>query len=153
MIYILTALKAEAQAFIEKFKLYPSHANHYISIHISGLGSQNMYLATKDIVKKLQKNDIIINVGICAAQKHYPIGTLLPQDVMLTCVDEPQEGCSEYEAVDMESKGFLQATQGIEKRYMFKVVSDHFQPKKVTKELTKQLIYNQIETILKAADA
>ncbi|MCK4737708.1 MAG: hypothetical protein KAT10_04040, partial [Sulfurimonas sp.] len=51
--------------------------------------------------------------------------------------------------VDMESFGFYSATKDIKNRYMYKVVSDHFEPSKVTKDKTKSLIFNVIEEVMK----
>ena len=49
----------------------------------------------------------------------------------------------------MESYGFYQAIKGMKNAYIFKVVSDHFEPKTVTKERTKNLIFNNIDEIMK----
>ncbi|MCF6298220.1 MAG: hypothetical protein L3J08_09615, partial [Flavobacteriaceae bacterium] len=66
---MIFALKAEAQAFVDK-KLD-------VNIIISGIGSQNMYNATKKTLKLMNEDDIIVNVGICGASKKFHIGELL----------------------------------------------------------------------------
>lgn len=149
MIYIVTALKPEAQAFIEKYKLPKNKKNDEISLFISGLGSQNMFNTTKDIIELMNEDDIILNVGICGASKKYKIGQLIDGlKENLICMDYEVSKNDCYELVDMESSGFLEATQGLN-RYIFKVVSDHFEPHTVTKEATKSLIFNAIEEIMK----
>ena len=146
MIYIITALKAEAQAFVDKFK---NDTKNY-SIHISGIGSENMRKKTKEVVKLMQKDDILLNVGICAASSNYPIGSLIDASVKkITCVDKAVSDKDIYEIADMESSGFLDGSKDVQNRYIFKVVSDHFEPKSVTKDMAKNLIFKQIDEILK----
>ncbi len=149
MIYLVFALKAEAQAFIDK-KLD-------INITISGIGSKNMYNATKKILKQMDENDIIVNVGICGASKEFTIGELLHIDMLtrttktifsLNCVDKEVSQKDRYDVVDMESSGFIEATNIIKNRYMFKIVSDHFEPKSVTKDDAKKLIFDNIDEIM-----
>jgi len=149
MIYILVALKCEAQAFIEKFKLdSTTKQNENLSVVISGIGNENMYKTATNIVSKMDKSDMILNVGICGANKNYKIGQLLDEkDINLTSVDHEVDYVK-YEAVDMESSGFKNATKDIKNKYIFKVVSDHFEPESVTKDLAKKLIYTQIDEIM-----
>ena len=69
----------------------------------------------------------------------------------ITCVDE-EVSQELYEIVDMESFGFYDALNGSvneQNIYIFKVVSDHFEPHKVTKDKTKALIFKEIQNILK----
>ncbi|MCF6331194.1 MAG: hypothetical protein L3I99_06570 [Sulfurimonas sp.] len=150
MIYMIFALKAEAQAFIDK-KLD-------VNIIISGIGSQNMYNATKKTLKLMNEDDIIVNVGICGASKKFHIGELLDismpsqrvkEKFTLTCVNNEVQNKDKYEIVDMESLGFIDATNMIKNRYMFKIVSDHFEPKKVTKDGTKKLIFDKANEIMR----
>jgi nucleoside phosphorylase len=139
MIYIVVALKAEAQAFVDK----------KIPVSISGMGRENMYKATKTIVDKMDKNDIIVNVGICGASDEYKISQLIDGiKENITCVDKPITDKQRYKIVDMESCGFLEATKGVKNRYIFKVVSDHFEPHKVTKDGAKKLVFDKIDEIL-----
>jgi len=148
MIYIVVALKSEAQAFVDKFKLDKSKTNDNLSISISGIGSENMFQTTSSIVKNMNVDDSIVNVGICGASKKYKIGQLLDaRDINLTCV-EYEVAHNKYDVVDMESKGFIDATKDIKNSYIFKVVSDHFEPSSVKKDMTKQLIFNKIDEIM-----
>jgi len=153
MIYIITALKSEAQAFVDKYKLGATKSNENISLSVSGIGKVAMYEATKEIVNIMQKSDTIVNVGICGADKKFNIGDLLPQSIKLTCVDKAVDVDEIYEAVDMESSGFMDATQNVQNRYIFKVVSDHFEPNKVTRDKTKKLIFDKIDEIMETIDA
>ena len=151
MKYIITALKIEAQAFVDKYKLGKSKSNDEISIIVSGIGSSNMYNATTRTVALINDEDMILNIGICGASRKYSIGELIKIDFaknILTCVDAPINEENLYEAVDMESAGFIDATKDIKNRYMFKVVSDYFEPHKVPKEKTKKLIYDKIDEIM-----
>jgi nucleoside phosphorylase len=148
MLYIICALKAEAQAFVDKYKLQKNKQNTQITVIVSGVGSENMFNATKNIVNKMNENDIIINVGICGGDKSFAIGELIDASKSnLTCVDFAISKVGIYELVDMESDGFLQATKDIKNKHIFKVVSDHFEPNTVTKEKTKSLIFNVIDDI------
>ena len=52
----------------------------------------------------------------------------------------------------MEAYGFYDAVvhnPAIRNAYIFKVVSDHFEPKLITKEKTKALIFDKIDAINK----
>jgi hypothetical protein len=148
MLYIMCALKAEAQAFVDKYKLPKNKQNSQIILVVSGMGSDNMFEATQSVVKTMSKNDTIINVGICGGDKKFSIGELIDaRDKNLTCVDSEISEHGEYELVDMESDGFIKATKDVDNKYIFKIVSDHFEPHKVTKEKTKSLIFNVIDDI------
>ena len=148
MIYIMVALKAEAQAFVDKYKL-KNYKNDEISIIITGIGSDAMFRATTNILKIFKKDDVILNVGICGANKNYTIGQLIDSRFdKITCSDM-EVSKSGSNIVDMESLGFTNATKNIKNSFMFKVVSDHFEPKKVTKDKAKQLIFNKIDEMMK----
>lgn len=173
MLYILTALKPEAQAFVDKYKLTKSECGNFtvftgsnIKVVVCGLGVYNAKLTTTAIINKFKpkNDDIFLNIGICGASKEYKIGELLEigsiiyknekftinstSSNILTCRDSEvsKEG---YTIVDMESFGFYDATKEIKNRYMYKVVSDHFEPSKVTKDKTKSLIFNVIEDVMR----
>ena len=148
MIYILVALKAEAQAFVDKFKL-KNYKNEKMEVVISGIGSQKIYLASSIVVKKMKKDDLILNIGICGASTKYEIGELLDaRKTTITSIDYEAKD-DKYDVVDMESAGFIDATKDIENSFIFKIVSDHFEPKSVTKDKAKKLIFNQIDEIMK----
>lgn len=148
MIYVLVALKSEAQAFVDKFKLDSNKQNNVLSVIISGMGSENMFKAASEVATKMSSGDTIINVGICGACKKYHIGQLLDaESINLTCVDH-EISSGEYEVVDMESNGFIEATKNVENKHIFKVVSDHFEPESVTKDMAKKLIFKKIDEIM-----
>lgn len=174
MLYIITALKPEAQAFVDKYKLQKSNlgdftffSNQEMRLIVSGLGVKNMMFATQTLINHfdITDEDIYINVGICGADKKHKIGSLieigaieyenktylLHQELLtiLTCRDAEQTQ-AKYEIVDMESFGFYEAvihSPAIKNIFIFKVVSDHFEPEKVTKDGTKLLIFNAIDAI------
>ena len=161
MKYLLFALKLEAQAFVDKFKLGKSKSNDEIAIIITGIGKENMFNSTKKLISKIKSEDSIVNIGICGASKSFKIGELIEIGIpmrsmgtsgddrgFLTCVDEAIDETDTYDAVDMESDGFIEASKGFENRYMFKIVSDHFEPHKVTKDGAKRLIYEKIDEIM-----
>jgi nucleoside phosphorylase len=149
MTYIVVALKSEAQAFVDKFKLNKEKQNENIYIKTSGIGADNMYKTTKEVLNIMKPGDIIVNVGICGADKKYKVGELLDaRDINLTCVDY-EVSHNNYDVVDMESKGFIEATQNSPyKSYMFKIVSDNFEPKSVSKDMAKKLIFDKIDEIM-----
>ncbi|MFT5836455.1 MAG: hypothetical protein ACI9RG_001361 [Sulfurimonas sp.] len=150
MLYILCALKSEAQAFVDKYKLTKNKQNSQLRLIVSGMGTENMFKATQEVVKTMTEDDTIINVGICGGDKKFSIGQLIDaRESNLTCVSCEISQDGEYELVDMESDGFIRATKDIQNKYIFKVVSDHFEPQKVTKEKTKSLIFNVIDDINK----
>lgn len=135
---------------------------------VSGIGVTNAREATQALIDAydISDDDIYLNVGICGAQRTIPVGSLLSFGAVvyegieyrwekdsqrLTCVDKPLSKPS-YMAVDMESYGFYDAVihnPAIKRFHIFKVVSDHFAPQKVTKDGAKKLLFNQIEEIAK----
>ena len=173
MLYIVTALKPEAQAFVEKCKLTKTKYENFtmftsenVKLIISGLGVNNAKIATTSMIKKFKplQDDIFLNIGICGANQEYRVGELLEigsimynneqfvlnmnSSNIITCKDTEVHD-SNHNIVDMESFGFYAATRDIRYRYMYKVVSDHFEPYKVTKDKTKSLIFNVIEEVMK----
>ena len=173
MIYIVTALKPEAQAFVDFYKLNKSKLGNYtlfsndnIKLIISGLGVTNARGATQTLINNFDivDDDIYINIGICGASKIYDIGTLLELGSIIykeqvysfntskkeiLCIDT--EASSQlHKIVDMESYGFYDAiihSPAIKNFHILKVVSDHFEPQTVTKEKTKALLFNVINDI------
>jgi len=177
MIYIVTALKPEAQAFVDSYKLkktkltpFTLFFNDTIKLIISGIGVTNARNATQTLINHfdITDDDIYLNVGICGANTTYEIGELLTigsilydkqsyvfdtQKLQITCLDKEATDTT-HRIVDMESFGFYDAvihSPAIQKFYILKVVSDHFEPQKVTKEKAKTLIFhliNDIHTII-----
>ena len=175
MLYIVTALKSEAQAFVDKYKLtktklenYTLYSDTHRKIIISGIGVSNARRATQTLINHfdITDEDSYCNVGICAASSKYAIGSLLEFGEVISegivhrfkkdkhsivCVNMPVDKPI-YQIVDMESYGFLDAvlhSPAIKNIYILKVVSDHFEPDKVTKKQTKSLIFNVIDDINK----
>ena len=175
MLYIITALKSEAQAFVDRYKLTKSkllnhtiYTNSSITLIISYIGVINARNATQSLINQfdITDDDIYVNIGICGAKESYNIGSLLEigslvyQDITytfkkdkksLTCVDEAVNE-NIYEIVDMESYGFYDAVihnPAIKNFHILKVVSDHFEPKSVTKDESKKLIFDVLSDIEK----
>ena len=173
MTYIVIALKPEAQAFVDYYKLQKSKLDTYtlfegedIKLIISGMGIESARLATQTLINHfdITDDDIYINAGICAGSRSYEIGELVEcggvkyQEIayrfkndlpLINCVDEAQSEAL-YELSDMESYGFYDAVihnPAIKKFHILKVVSDHFEPKKLTKELAKSLLFAKMEAI------
>ena len=173
MIYIITALKPEAQAFVDYYKLTKSKlssftlfSNANIKLIVSGLGVSNARNATQTLINHfdITDDDIYLNIGICGADKSYSIGTLIEIGTVvhqeqtythkkekseITCLDT-QATSEVAKIVDMESFGVYDAvihSPAIKNFYIFKVVSDHFEPHLVTKDATKALVFNAINNI------
>lgn len=172
MFYITTALKSEAQAFIEKNKLKKSKLNDFTTyfnkemiIIVSGIGVINARNATQSLIDNfdIEDKDIYLNIGICASDKKYNIGELIEIGSItynnitykfknasnINCLDNQSDDIS-YKIVDMESYGFYDAvihSPAIKHFHILKVVSDNFEPEKVTKDKTKMLIFNKIDEI------
>jgi purine-nucleoside phosphorylase len=172
MIYIVTALKPEAQAIIEKYKLTKSNSkelaffyNRYIILIISGLGINNSKIKTKLLIDFFDINDKdhLFNIGICGANDTYNIGSLCEISMVnfkdetfilnentqntIECLQTPAND-NKYNIVDMESFGFYEASKDIKNVRMFKIVSDNFEPYKVTKDKTKKLVSAKIGEII-----
>ena len=173
MIYIVTALKPEAQAFVDFYKLkknklgtFTTFYNANIHLIVSGLGVTNARVATQTLINNfdITNNDTYLNIGICGASSSYKIGKLLEigsvvyeeqtykfknEKNIITCLDV-EASDEKYKIVDMESYGFYDAVihnPAIKNFYIFKIVSDHFEPQTVTKDKTKSLIFNVIDDI------
>ncbi len=173
LLYIVVALQAEAQAFVDRYKLEKSSLGMYkifssekLKIIVSGMGVINARNATQALINAydITDEDSYLNVGICGAESSTAIGSLLAfssveyegieykfqkKGEKLTCVDEPLSEPS-YRAVDMESYGFYDAVvhnPAIQNFHILKVVSDHFKPQSVTKDGAKKLLFNQIDAI------
>ena len=174
MIYITVALKSEAQAFVDKFRLqkiklatYTLYINDTMRLIVSGVGVDNARLATQMLINTydLSDEDIFYNIGVCAAPTHFPIGTLLNvgtivydgisypfyQDgITLWCSDTPQNTLLET-PVDMESFGFYDAmihNPAIKHFNIYKVVSDHFRPETLSKDMVKSLLFQKTDELL-----
>lgn len=160
MILIHTALRCEAQSFIEYYKLKKLNSKIYlndeIAVLISGIGKQNtistldyMFL-NYDIKKAINIgiagcNNINIKIGnlYCTNQNIKDVETLplITSDVVVTSTNAL--ATSLY---DMEGEYFHQASQKYLKEesiYIFKIVSDHLSSKILQKDFIKNLISKQ----------
>lgn len=173
MLYIVVALKSEAQAFVDRYRLQKSklndlivYSNESIRLIISGLGVSNARNATQTFINHfdISDEDKYLNIGICGASSFYSIGETLEIGSIyyegihysfdtikkeICCVNE-EISEAKYNIVDMESYGFYDAiihNPAIKNFSIIKVVSDHFEPQLVTKEATKKLIFNTIKDI------
>ena len=174
MLYIVVALKSEAQAFVDKYKLKKMKLQNFTVFYdesmmliISGIGVDNAAQATQTLINHydITDDDIYLNIGICGASTEYEIGELVeigkivynekPHQLpskskkIIYCFDE-EVSSSAYDIVDMESYGFYNAvihSPAIKNFHILKAVSDHFEPKKVTKESTKSLLFAILDTL------
>jgi len=138
MIYLITALDAEARPLIEHYRLkrdtslpYTLYKNDDILLLVSGVGKTNALMALSALLgwNIPKPTDILMNIGICGAPSEYEIGKpllvhqiidhekryypdiLYPhslRETSLLCVDEPQSRNCEC-PVDMESAPLFQA--------------------------------------------
>ena len=159
MIYIIVALKIEASPLIEAFKLKKRdflYLNSNIILIVSGVGKKNSAQALKKL--NIQKDDIVINFGICGAKdKNIKIG-----DIFLTQGSNffPNKTISSFDRavdesfdiktdlVDMEAEGFYEEAKKFTNNiYILKIVSDHLDTKFLKKEFVYSLINKKIKKI------
>jgi len=138
MIYLITALDAEARPLCEYYRLkrdtslpYTLYRNEEIVLAVSGMGRTNALMAVSALLgwRIPEEKDILINIGICGAPSDYRIGEALLihqildgdrryypdilyshrlRETSMRCVDAPQSVLSDY-PVDMESSPIFQA--------------------------------------------
>ena len=160
MILIHTALRCEAQSFIEYYKLKKLNSKIYLNdeiiILISGIGKKNtlssldyMFL-TYDIKKAINIgiagcNNINIKIGnlYCTNQNIKEIENLplITSDTVVT-----SSNAMATSLYDMEGQYFDQVSQKYLKKeniYIFKIVSDHLSSKILQKDFIKNLISKQ----------
>lgn len=172
MLYIVAALSAEARPIVEKYRLKRVHSlpftlfeNEDTKLIITGMGIFNAMMATSALLGHCppKEDDLLVNIGLCAAPKSFEIGDALLihkieykehsyfPDILfehqlnesgILSVDQPVESDLQT-PVDMESYGVYKAASRFFRTHQvlfFKVVSDHFEPQCVTKELAQELI-------------
>ncbi|MBU0633322.1 hypothetical protein KKA17_11870 [bacterium] len=151
---------------------YTMFENEDVKLIISGMGNDNAMMATSTLLGHLPpcESDLLINIGICAAPKKYAIGESLLihkitreehscfPDILfehslkesgLLTVDKPTDE-EQQMPVDMESYGIYKAASRFLQTHQmlfYKVVSDHFEPHTVTKELAEELILANVKKI------
>lgn len=138
MIYLITALDAEARPLIEHYRLkrihdlpYPVYVGESVMLLVMGMGKTNALMALSALLgyRIPQQSDLLINIGICAAPKSYTIGDILIahqirdadrryypdilyshpwHETSLICADAPVSEPAPF-PVDMESAAVFQA--------------------------------------------
>lgn len=138
MIYLITALDAEARPFIDSLRLkrdyslpYTLYTSDSAVLLVCGQGKANAMMGVSALLglHRPGKTDLLLNVGICGAPECYPVGEALLihqildegrryypdilfrhplREAPLACVDSPQAQALET-PVDMESAGVFQA--------------------------------------------
>ncbi len=185
MLYITVALSAEARPLIDTFKLTRTYALPYtlfensdIKLLVTGVGLQNAIMATSAFLGHFSPNedDLLLNIGICAAPQSFEIGEaflvhkltckvpyesknqVYYPDILfehplkesdLLSVDESMDIAQEL-PVDMEAYGVYKAASrflNTHQLLFFKVVSDHFEPLHVSKESATSLIQNSMNAL------
>lgn len=168
MTYIFIAHKKEAFYLFKSFTcrrdksfIKPLYLHEKFILVLTHNGYENAYLTAKELFTKYppSKNDKVINFGICGAPTHYSIAECLHVDTLLyhdkkiklfnsatsttlECVDKPQSQEKNH-LVDMESFGIYEASKAyfdLNKLFFYKIVSDYFEPKSITKELIDTII-------------
>lgn len=138
MIYLITALDAEARPLCEYYHLkrdtslpYTLYKNEEIVLAVSGMGRTNALMAVSALLgwRIPEEKDVLINIGICGTPSDYRIGEALLihqildgdrhyypdilyshslRETSMRCADTPQSLCGDY-PVDMESGAIFQA--------------------------------------------
>jgi len=176
MIYILCAFEIEARALIDHYKLhkrvqesYKCFYNEELTIFITGMGQEHAQKATQTLFKtfSIQKDDAFINLGICAGQADYEIGTLLQikslsdgeqtyaleiqeseiPSVSCFSAKAPQSQALKEDIAEMEAMGIylaLQEASSSNPINFLKIVSDHFKPSKMDKAFVHSLIQQNL---------
>ena len=152
---------------------WPLYAGGEAVVVVSGMGMDAAKMATAALLGRRHPSgkDLLVNVGICAAPPEYPVGTLLLAEHLqygtwhrypdirfspacrtaaLRSVDRPVHAPLP-QAADMEAFGIFQAGERFlrkEQMLFFKIVSDHFEPKRVSKAAISSLIGEQTKRIL-----
>jgi len=154
---------------------YTMFENEEVKLIVTGVGIENAMMATSAFLGHFppSSDDVFFNIGICAAPKSFEIGEAvlahkitsnLEQkhsyfpDILfehtlseceLLCVSSPQN-TPLHVPTDMESYGVYKAVSRFLDTHQilfFKVVSDHFEPENVSKELTIELISKNLKNL------
>ncbi len=184
MVYFICAFEAEARALIDHYRLqkdlsqpYPVFFNEDKVILISGMGQENAKKAAEHLLSRYPhgNDSVLINLGICAAQEKFPIGSLLCVKSLhnesesfefknvdsalekVSCFSSEQAltQASNTDIAEMEAISIYKAVSTSFAPYkisVLKVVSDHFKPFKIKKQLIIDLIrvhLKEIETHIK----
>ena len=179
MRYIICAFKGEAHPLINHFNLtrttgfaYPLYQNENTLLIITHMGYENALMATSALLgyRPPEPDDLLINVGICAAPKSFEIGELIvihkisynahdlyPMFLVkhpfmhsaLISVDTVQSTMQSL-PVDMEAHAIFKASARFmpsDQMLFIKIVSDHFDPKSVNKNAVTRSIQAHLSNI------
>ena len=161
MILIHTALLCEAMPIIERFKLkldksekFKIYKNEQIWLCVLGVGAKN----TANLAEILRINSFnkVINLGICGcSDKGVKIGEIFCinekiegfKTANLECVSSPQTTI-EAMLCDMESDEFGRICAEFGVSFLIvKIVSDHLNTERISKNFVYNLVKNQIKNI------
>ena len=161
MILIHTALLCEAMPIIEHFRLnldkdekFKIYKNGQIWLCVLGVGAKN----TTNLEQILEKNHFkkIINLGICGcSDKGVKIGEIFCinekiegfKTANLECVPSPSVAINAM-LCDMESDEFRRICTEFGVSFLIvKIVSDHLNTERISKNFVYNLVKNQIKNI------
>ena len=157
---------------------YTMFENDDVRLVISGMGIENAMMATSALLGHLppKKSDILVNVGVCAAPQSLAVGeaflahkisykghSCFPDILFEHPLDESDIISVDAPAhdpltapTDMECYGVYKAASRFlssHQMLFFKIVSDHFEPQNVTKELAAELVSGNIEKLRNVIDS
>ena len=179
MTYILSAFETEARALIDFYKLskknnsaYKIFYNEDIFLIISGMGQERASEAIEYLILNYpnKKEDIFINLGICAGQKKYKVGELLHVETLtnneeshkmakignkitqVSCFSSktPVSSIISQDIAEMEAMSIYKVVRDYFKHTnisFLKIVSDNFNPQKFSKQFVIDLTFNNLEKI------
>jgi len=157
------------------FKVYE---NEDVKLIVSNVGYNNALLATTALLAHFPptKESILLNIGVAAAPSDYSLNSLVVahkliyadsslypdllfshkfEEANLTTVDTPQNSFSNT-LVDMEAYAVFQAASRFLQTHQIsvvKIISDHFEPEKVSKELILKSFKTNSENIFELIDS
>jgi len=166
MTYIICAFESEARALIDKYKLakdtsgtFTLFKNEEFIIFICGMGQENAQTATQNLLLNFpnKENDIFVNLGICAAQTSYNIGTLVQihklqgnhESHVLKTVDSGIPPVSCFSSFTPLNRPVISPYFKTTKISFLKVVSDNFNPVKFNKGFIISLMNANLSHIIK----
>ncbi len=179
MIYILCAFEAEARAVIDAYKLEKKESsdfklffNEEMLVLISGMGQKKAKNALEYLLLNYPntKEDIFINLGTCAGQKEFEIGTLVQIKQLqneeeshrlctkssglpaVTCFSSPTpvQRPTATDIAEMEAISIYPIVSqyfSLKQVSFLKIVSDHFNPVKLSKPFVIELTNRNLKAI------
>jgi len=154
---------------------FPLYYHDDTILAVTGSGYENALMTTAALLghRPPEAGDLLLNAGICAAPESYPLESLLlahkltckgmpdyypdmllshdHPEVTLETVSIPQREPLTHPA-DMESHAVFKAASrfmGVHQMLFAKIVSDHFEPERITKEMGTTLVRSHVETLLR----